>query len=145
MLSTNMSTFIAILLSVSSCFCRSVLPSGDGEADQVDHQLDGEMDGMESLSLCAFLSKTRDMLTLNGATTCTDLKKEETSGIHIVHGSHLMLIDNLSIQDAVHEFCVESGQQIIRDSLSKPDPVKSLEDKVKVITIIRTFRFCIFL
>ena len=94
MLSTNMSTFIVILLSVRSCFCRSVLPSGEGEADQVDHQLDGEMDGMESLSLCAFLSKTRDVLTLNGATTCTDLKKEETSGIHIVHHSWLVFISH---------------------------------------------------
>lgn len=119
-----MSTFIVILLSVSSCFCRSVLPSGDGEADQVDHQLDGEMDGMESLSLCAFLSTTRDVLTLNGATTCTNLKKEETS-------------------DAVHEFCVESGQQIIRDSLSKPDPVKSLEDKVKALSVSAPIAQCL--
>ena len=92
MLSTNMSTFIVILLSVSSCFCRSLHPSG--EADQVDHQLDEEV---ESLSLCAFLSEIRDMLTLTGATICTDLKKEDTSGIHIVNGFHLRLIENLLI------------------------------------------------
>ena len=91
-----MSTFIVILLSVSSCFCRSLHPSGEGGEDQVDHQLDEEV---ESPSLCAFLSEIRDMLTLNGATICTDLKKEDTSGNRIVNGFHLMLIiiDNLLI------------------------------------------------
>jgi len=118
MLSTNMSTFIVILLSVSSCFCRSLHPSG--EADQVDHQLDEEV---ESLSLCAFLSEIRDMLTLTGATICTDLKKEDTSG-------------------AVHEFCIESGQKVIRDSLSKPGPVKSLEDKVKALSVSAPLAQC---
>lgn len=77
----------------------------------------------EGESLCSQLSKTKDFLALSGATVCKDFKKEE-------------------VPDSVHEFCIKSGNQIINDSLSKPDPSQFCKDKMKAMSVSAPMTQC---